>query len=396
MHIAVHYAEIGLKGRNRPLFEGRLLGNLQRALDPLARSEPARLRRLYGRLLIELPDDVSFDQAAQRIREVFGVAHFGRAICCTPEPEEIEKETVALLAKRRPGSFGIRVRRIEKRHPFSSQSLATRLGSAVQAATGARVDLGNPEVWVDVHVLSDQALIRAEQIPGPGGMPVGCAGPVAALLSGGIDSPVASLLALKRGCSAVFVHFHSHPFTSAASQAKVRDLVALLARYQGRSRLFLVPFGKLQQDLVRDTPPGPRIVLYRRFMLRITEKIARQCGAHAMVTGDSLSQVSSQTLSNLDTINRAATLPVLRPLIGLDKAEIIERAKAMGSYEISIEPDDDCCSYLMPRRPATRTLPTQLEQIERKLDVDGLVEAALTGVEEQEISAAYEGATANP
>ncbi len=389
MLVVIHYAEIGLKGKNRPFFEGRLLGNLQRVLDPLGSSGEVRLRRLYGRLAVELPDRVPFEKVSQRIRRIFGVAHFGRARSCSPRPEEIEKVTVELMSQRRPESFGIRVRRIEKRHPFSSQALATRLGAAVQAVTGARVDLGNPEVWIDVHVLSDEALIRSEQIQGPGGMPVGSAGQVVSLLSGGIDSPVASLLALKRGCKVIFVHFHSHPFTNSASQEKVRDLVALLAHYQGRSRLILVPFSTLQQTLVRETAPGPRIVLYRRFMLRIAERIAIRSGAHALVTGESLSQVSSQTLANVDTINRAATLPVLRPLIGLDKAEIIERARTLGSFEISIEPDEDCCSFLMPRRPATKTRPAQLEQIERALDVEGLVEAALAGIEEEEIHAAY-------
>ena len=388
MLVVIHYAEIGLKGKNRPFFEGQLLGNLQRVLDPLAAPETVRSRRLYGRLVVELPDQVPFEEVSRRIRRIFGVAHFGRARSCAPQPEEIEKTTVELMTERRPESFGIRVRRIEKRHPFSSQALATRLGAAVQAVTGARVDLGSPDVWVDVHVLSDEALIRAEQIQGPGGMPVGSAGRIVSLISGGIDSPVASLLALKRGCKALFVHFHSHPFTSAASQQKVRDLVALLAQYQGRSRLILVPFGALQQTLVQETAPGPRIVLYRRFMLRIAERIAARNGAHALVTGESLSQVSSQTLANVDTINRAATLPVLRPLIGLDKAEIIERARTLGSFEISIEPADDCCSYLMPRRPATRTRPAQLEKIERALDVEGLVEAALARIEEEEIHAA--------
>ena len=388
MRIAIHYAEIGLKGRNRPLFEGRLLGNLQRVLDPLAAPGEVRLRRLFGRLVVDLPDHIPFEQVSRRIGETFGVAHFGRARSCAPQPEEIEKTTVEWMSDRRPESFGIRVRRIEKRHPFRSQELAERLGSAVQAATGARVDLGTPEVWVDVHVLSGEALIRAEQIPGPGGIPVGSAGKVVSLISGGIDSPVSSLLALKRGCAAIFAHFHSHPFTSAASKEKVRDLVALLARYQGRSRLLLVPFGALQQTLVRETPPGPRIVLYRRFMLRIAERIALRNGARALVTGESLSQVSSQTLANVDTINRAATLPVLRPLIGLDKQEIIERARALGSFEISIEPDEDCCSYLMPRRPSTRTDFGQLEKIERALDVEALVESALERTEEEDIHAA--------
>ena len=205
------------------------------------------------------------------------------------------------------------------------------------------------------------------------------------LISGGIDSPVASHHLQRRGLSLIYAHFHSAPYTSAASLDKVRDLVARLGAYQGPAELWTVPFGDLQQQLVREAPAGPRIVLYRRFMLRIAEAIAARCGALALVTGDSLGQVSSQTLGNLDTINRAATLPVLRPLIGRDKAEIVELAQRLGTYEISIEPDDDCCSFLMPRRPATWTRPEAIEAIERELDVAGMVEAAFERAERERI-----------
>jgi thiamine biosynthesis protein ThiI len=190
---------------------------------------------------------------------------------------------------------------------------------------------------------------------------------------------------MKRGAEVEFVHFHSAPWTSVASQRKVRDLVRLLAARNGPSRLWLVPFGELQQALVTGAPAEPRVVLYRRFMLRIAERIAERVGAQALVTGESLSQVASQTLSNLDTINRAATLPVLRPLVGMDKAEIIERARALGSFAISIEPDEDCCSFLQPRRPATRTRPEELDAIERELDVKGLVDAAAAAAEQERI-----------
>ena len=189
----------------------------------------------------------------------------------------------------------------------------------------------------------------------------------------------------RRGLDLYYVHFHSAPFTSSASQAKVRDLVRRLVIHQGRTTLFRVPFGDLQQQLVRDAPAEPRIVLYRRFMLRIAERIAGQVGALALVTGESLGQVSSQTLGNLDTINRAASLPVLRPLIEMDKAEIIERARQIGTYETSIEPDEDCCSYLMPRQAATWTRPEAIEIIESQLDVKGMVEAAFDRVEREKI-----------
>jgi thiamine biosynthesis protein ThiI len=205
------------------------------------------------------------------------------------------------------------------------------------------------------------------------------------MISGGIDSPVASHHLLKRGCALRYVHFHSSPFTSPASQDKVRDVIARLAVHQGPSTLYQVPFAGIQQTLVREAPAGPRIVLYRRFMIRVAEALARQEGALALVTGESLGQVSSQTLGNMDTINRAATLPVLRPLVGLDKVEIIEQARRIGTYAISIEPDEDCCSYLMPRRPATWTRPEPIEQIEGKLDVGGMVAEVLAQAQRERI-----------
>jgi thiamine biosynthesis protein ThiI len=374
VRIAVHYAEIALKGRNRPRFERALRENLARTLAPLS---PSTIRALRGRLLVELPEGTPFETARRRLERTFGVAYFGRVSVCAPEPEAIGKEAEALVAERRPRTFGVRARRADKRHPFTSTELAREVGARVVRATGARVDLTSPELWVEVHVLSREALLFHERCEGPGGMPVGTAGSVVSLLSGGIDSPVASFLVMKRGCRTVFAHFHSSPFTSEASIEKVRDLVALLGRYQGASTLWLVPFAELQQALVRDAPAAPRIVLYRRAMLRIAEAIAEREKALALATGESLGQVSSQTLANLASIDRAARLPVLRPLIAMDKREIVERARAIGTYEISIEPDEDCCSYLAPPHPATRVRPEELDAIEARFDVGRLVSSTL-------------------
>jgi thiamine biosynthesis protein ThiI len=373
VQVAVHYSEIGLKGRNRPNFEERLRGNLERSLRAFA----PRVSRLYGRLLIELDDAVDWAEAEARLRRVFGVAFFGRATVCAPELDAIERAVDQVVDGRAFESFGVRARRADKRHPWSSRELNERLGARVVQRTGKRVDLGAPDLWIEVHLLSRQAIVLHERIPGPGGMPVGSAGRVVSLISGGIDSPVASWLLLKRGADPVYVHFHSAPYTSSASQAKVRDLVSLLTLWQGPATLYLVPFGELQRQLAAETPADPRIVLYRRFMLRAAEAIAAREHALALVTGESLGQVSSQTLGNLDTINRAATLPVLRPLVGLDKAEIVALAQRIGSFPISIEPDDDCCSFLMPRSPATWTRPQPIEAIERGLDVKGMTDAVL-------------------
>ena len=384
MKVVVHYAEIGLKGRNRPRFEDCLRQNLERAFAPLGK---VRARRLFGRLLVELPDGSDPARVAEILSRVFGVAYGSVASRGVPTREGVFELVDRFVAERSFKSFGVRVRRVDKSLPFGSQELAIELGDRIRAQTGASVDLETPDLWIELHALHGEVLLLHERWPGPGGLPVHSAGRALALISGGIDSPIAAWLAMKRGCSVSFAHFHSAPYTSVASQRKVRDAVAHLSRWHGPSRLWLVPFAELQQTLVREAPSQPRIVLYRRFMLRIAEALAEREGALALVTGDSVGQVSSQTLANLDTINRAATLPVLRPLVGLDKSEIVSLAKRVGTYSISIEPDEDCCSFLMPRQPATWTRPETIEAIERGLDVKGLVEATLSRVELERIDA---------
>ena len=381
MLVAVHYAEIALKGRNRPRFEGALKKALARALGPLGE---IRIESLFGRLLVELPDG-PFEPVRERLKRVFGIAYFGPVTRCEPDPGAIAEVAADRVSKANARTFGVKARRADKRHPFTSSDLARTVGAHVIAKTGATVDLTAPDLWVEIHVISKEALVFHERCEGPGGMPTGPAGRVVSLISGGIDSPLASYLVMRRGCEVSFVHFHSSPYTSAASIEKVRELVALLSRYQGPSDLHLVPFGDLQQTLVREAPADPRIVLYRRFMLRIADAIARRGKALALVTGESLGQVSSQTLANLDTISRASDLQVLRPLIGLDKRQIIDQARVLGTYDISIEPDEDCCSYLMPRYPATWTRPEVLMNIEHRLDVKGLVESTLARVETEHV-----------
>lgn len=381
----VHYAEIGLKGKNRPRFEGGLRANLERQLAPLGKLV---VHKLWGRLLVEFADEIPDEDVRARLSQVFGVAYFSRASTCEPELAAIQKMVDAFIAERSFASFGIRARRSEKSHPFNSAQLSRELGAHVAQQSGARVDLGNPDLWIEIHVLADRAILLHERHRGPGGMPVGSAGRGVCLISGGIDSPVAAYELLGRGLALRYVHFHSAPFTNAASQQKVRDLVARLAVHQGPVVLYLVPFGDIQQRLVREAPADPRIVLYRRLMIRIAETLAGREKALALVSGESLGQVSSQTLGNLDTINRAATLPVLRPLIGMDKADIVERARAIGTFEVSIEPDEDCCSYLMPRRPATWTRPGPIESIERGLAIDEMIEQALARTERERIEPA--------
>ena len=256
------------------------------------------------------------------------------------------------------------------------------VGARVQTATGAKVNLSSPELTVFIEVLPREAFISFERWEGPRGVPVGTGGKVAVLLSGGIDSPVAAYRMSRRGCQISYIHFHSVPFLSPAAQQKAKELVELLTRYQYRSRLYMVKFGELQRHIVLHTPPALRVVLYRRFMMRIATNLARRRRLGALVTGESLGQVASQTLENISVIERAAGLPVLRPLIGMDKEEIIAQAKMIGTYEISILPDQDCCQLFIPAHPATRARLEDVEAVERKLDIGAMVEAATKETEE--------------
>jgi thiamine biosynthesis protein ThiI len=243
------------------------------------------------------------------------------------------------------------------------------------------VSLKNPDQTIYIELLSKEAYVSTEKIDGPGGMPVGVSGKVVCLLSGGIDSPVAAYRMIKRGCRAVFVHFSGRPLVSRASEEKARDLVKLLTSYQYKSRLYIVPFGEIQRDIVLNTPAPFRVVLYRRMMLRIAEHIAERERCWGMVTGDSLGQVASQTPENLSVIGEAATLPILRPLIGMDKIEITDEARKLGTYEISIEPDQDCCKLFTPPHPSLKTRRDVLQNVEKTLDVPHLIRKGIEKIE---------------
>jgi tRNA uracil 4-sulfurtransferase len=284
---------------------------------------------------------------------------------------------LADLGERTCESFRVSVRRADKRFPLTSPQVEREIGGRIRTARGWRVDLGAPELTVHVELLSDDAFYFFGKERGPGGLPTGTAGRVACLLSGGIDSPVAAWRMMKRGCAVTFVHFHSYPILSRASQEKARELVRLLTGWQQRSRLYLVAFGDIQQQVVLAVPPPLRVVVYRRLMMRIASRIARMRGAQALVTGEVVGQVASQTLENLAVIGRVAELPVFRPLIGMDKDEITAEAVRLGTYPISIVPDQDCCTLFTPRHPRTRARLAEVEAAEAALPVDDLVDRAV-------------------
>ena len=382
-HILVHYDELILKGRNRSVFEKCLHSNVRRALRDAGK---VGVTRRHGRIIVELGPDADIDACLRRLSGVFGVIRYSPALTLPLDLAAIERWLGAQLEGLEPRHFAIACRRANKKFPLSSVEVNRRLGRYVQESTGWPVRIKKPDLTVHVHLLDDAAWVGFERLAGPGGLPTGSAGKVVSLISGGIDSPVATYQMLRRGCQVVFAHFHSFPHTDEASQHKVRELVMRILPYGHAARLYLVPFAATQQRIVTECPAPLRVVLYRRFMLRAAEAIARAEGALATVTGDSLGQVASQTLENLHSISRVAELPVLRPLVGSNKQHIVELARQIGTYEISIEPHDDCCSFLMPRNPATHSTPEEVERAEASLDVAAEIERLLEESTDEELS----------
>src|SRR2546425_2357483 len=371
--IVVHYKELALKGKNRPWFIRLLVRHLKVALAGL---HVRSIRSIMGRIEIELGSG-SWDAVRERIARVFGIANFSYAGRSSHDFHELASAILADLGDRRAESFRVSATRADKRLPFTSPQVERDVGGLIKVAKGWRVDLDDPALTIHIEMLPDGAFYFFGKEPGAGGLPTGTGGRVACLLSGGIDSPVAAYRLMRRGCSVLFIHFHSYPILSRASQEKVREIATLLTKYQLRSRLMLVPFGALQQQVVLAVPPELRVVIYRRLMMRIAEKLARQWRARALVTGEVIGQVASQTLENLTTIAGATTMEVLRPLVGMDKDEIVASAERLGTFPISIIPDQDCCQLFTPRHPATRTTPEQVEHAEGALPVDELIDLAV-------------------
>jgi thiamine biosynthesis protein ThiI len=309
---------------------------------------------------------------------VFGVANFAQAGRAPLEVDAIAAAILRDLGERDVRTFRVSARRADKRFPLTSPQIEREVGGRIKEARGWRVDLGHPEFTIHVEALTDQAFYYFGKEQGAGGLPVGVSGRVACLLSGGIDSPVAAWRLMRRGCRVLLVHFHSYPILSRASQEKVRELARILAEFQFHSRLFLVPFGEIQQQVTLSVAPPLRVVIYRRLMMRIAEQIARQHRAQALVTGEVVGQVASQTLENLATINRVVTMPVLRPLVGTDKDEIVAEAQRLNTYSISIIPDQDCCTLFTPRHPATKARPIDIERAEATLAIDEIVARAVS------------------
>lgn len=372
--IIVHYQEIALKGNNRPWFVSRLARNLRAATKGTGVRE---VRVLMGRIEMLMDDDADWATVRDRVSNVFGIANFSLARSAPLNVDALAAQILEDLGDRDVATFRVAAKRADKRFPLTSPELEREVGGLIKQARGWTVNLSKPELTIHIEGLTNEAFYYFDKQPGAGGLPAGTSGRVACLLSGGIDSPVAAWRLLRRGCRVTFIHFHSYPILSRASQEKARELVTLLTKFQYDSRLFLVPFGEIQQRVVLAVAPPLRVVIYRRLMMRIGEAIARRNRAQALVTGDVVGQVASQTLENMAAINDVVRMPVLRPLVGLDKEEITAEAQRLGTFEISIIPDQDCCTLFTPRHPATKSRRTEVERAEAGLPIADIVTEAV-------------------
>ena len=372
--IILHYQEIALKGNNRPWFVSRLARNLRLATKDVGVRE---VRVLMGRIELLLHDGAEWTAVRDRITNVFGVANFAIAGRAPLDVDAISREILNDLGDLNPESFRVSARRADKRFALSSPEIEREVGGRIAEARNWKVNLSKPALTIHVEALTEDAFYYFGMEPGAGGLPAGTSGRVACLLSGGIDSPVAAWRMMRRGCRVLFVHFHSYPILSRASQEKARELVKLLTRFQYDSKLFLVPFGEIQQQVLLTVQPPLRVVIYRRLMMRIAEAIARKNRAQALVSGEVVGQVASQTLENMALIDQVVSMPTLRPLVGMDKDEITAEAHRLGTFPISIIPDQDCCTLFVPKHPATKAKLRDIDAAESRLDIVDIVNRAV-------------------
>ena len=372
------YHEIALKGRNQWRFVDQLKQNLRATF---ADYRLGNMRSVGPRLLVQLPETLSDEIAAERAALIFGLQNFSLSHATERDVASMSREAIKRATGSRAKTFAVRTRREDKRFAMNSVEIDRAVGGDVQEALGFEVDLGHPDLTISIEIMNDAAYVSAGKMPGAGGLPVGISGRGLALLSGGIDSPVAAHRMMKRGLALDFVHFHAHPLVSSASRDKAADLAAHLTRWQTRSTLMLVPFGNLQREIVANTLRPLRVVLYRRFMLRIASALAERSRATVLVTGESLGQVASQTLENMAVIEKAATFPILRPLVGMDKNEIVDQARRLGTFETSILPDQDCCTLFVPAHPETRARIEAVEAAESRFDIPRMVDDAVRNTE---------------
>jgi tRNA uracil 4-sulfurtransferase len=374
--VLLKFGELALKGRNRPLFVNALERNLRRLTADLG---PLEIRHRGGVFIVS--GDLPQDELVERCLALPGVSVVQPALRCERDATAAADAAVELLRERPGRTFAVRARRRDKSFTLRSVELACMLGDAIRARLGLEVDLSEPDLELFVEVDHKELLVSVERLRGAGGLPVGTSGRALVLLSGGLDSPVAAYRMMKRGLRCDFIHFSGRPFTSPESIYKAYALVGRLDRFQGNSRLYVVTFGPAQRRLATAGAGRLQVLSQRRLMVRVASALGERLDADALVTGDSLGQVASQTLPNLAVVEEAAGLPLLRPLIDRDKSEIVDAARALGTYDISILPDEDCCQLFSSKLAATRGQSDDLRRIERTADVEELVEQLAASAE---------------
>lgn len=384
--ILVKYGEIILKGGNRPVFERMLIKNIR---DSLKSFQNVKISIAQATIYIETePEDI--DDVCDRLGRIFGIVSISRAGVCEKNIESIKTAAVEYLKnKLRPGmSFKVEAKRSDKRFELNSIQIAQQVGGALhEGVPGIVVDVHNPEVLVRAEVRDTAAYVYStlDKINGRGGMPIGTGGIATLLLSGGIDSPVAGYMIAKRGVELNAVNFFSFPYTSDRAKEKVIELARILSCYTTKLKLYVVPFTEIQLEIRDKCPEEHMTLIMRRFMMKISEIVAKKTKSSALITGESVGQVASQTLAALNVTNSVCEMPVLRPLIGMDKEEIIERARDIGTFETSILPYEDCCTVFTPKHPTTKPRLEDIERTESVLDIDALIEKAVEGIEVIEV-----------
>ncbi|MBE5040025.1 tRNA uracil 4-sulfurtransferase ThiI [Ructibacterium gallinarum] len=380
--VLLKYGEIALKGLNRPMFEQQLLRNLSKALSPAGRFH---IQKSQSTIYVEPMDDtIDMEDAIDRMRKVFGIVNICPAVSCEKDMDSIAQTTIACLKSMdtQGKSFKVEAKREDKQFPLNSPQICQQMGGVIlKNVDGLHVDVHNPDILVQIEIRK-KAYIFTEKYSGAGGMPIGTNGKAALLLSGGIDSPVAGWMIAKRGVAIDAVHFHSHPYTSDRAKEKVIDLARILSVYTGKINLHIVPFTEIQLAIIDKCPRNYLTLIMRRIMMQIAERIAVNSKAAALITGESIGQVASQTMASLAVTDNAVSMPVFRPCIGMDKEEIVQISKKIDTYETSILPYEDCCTIFVPKHPKTHPDLKEILEAEKALDnLEEMIQKAIDGEE---------------
>lgn len=384
--LIVKYGEIGVKGKNRYIFENRLIRNIRNMLKPIGKFN---VYKEYGRIYVDL-EDYDYEEVIEEVRKVFGIVGVCPGVRAKKDYDTLKEIALKMLEEKIDAgykTFKVESRRGDKSFGLTSQEMSMDIGGYLLSKVGDRinVDVRNPEVKIKCEYREFHTMVYSDTIPGYGGLPLGTNGRAMSLLSGGIDSPVATWMVAKRGMEVEAVHFHSYPFTSERSQEKVKDLAKILAKYCGRVRLHKVNILEIQKAIGENCNEEEATILSRRFMMRIAQRLSEKRHCDALITGESIGQVASQTIQGLTCTNAVVDLPVFRPLIAMDKSDIVDIAKKIGTFETSIVPEEDCCSVFSPRKPVTKPRLEKIEKSETALDIEKLVQDAINKIEVEDI-----------